>query len=92
MALNTLNVASPKPLVASGNVKNSSGALLGIFVSAATGTPTITVYDDAGVGTTTKIVDTFIPIAGTWYPMPFTVQNGVNVVLGATVSCTVSVL
>lgn len=72
-----------------GNVAPNCAALLGIFVSAASATPTITVYDDHATGTTTKIVDTFTPVAGTYYKLPFRALKGLNVVLGGTVSCTV---
>lgn len=90
MSIGNLNVASPKQIAASANVKAGQGAMLGIFVSAASATPTITVYDDAAAGTATKIVDTFTPVAGTWYPLPFTFGTGLNIVLGGTVSATVS--
>lgn len=81
-----------KQISASGNVKSGSGGMLGIFVSAASGTPTITIYDDAGTGTTSKLVDTFTPVAGTWYPLPFGFSAGLNVVLGGTVSATVGLI
>lgn len=84
--------AGYKQVSASGNVWSQSAALEGIFVSAASATPTITVYDDSATGTTTKIVDTFTPVAGTWYPLPFYALKGINVVLGGTVSCTVGFL
>lgn len=74
---------------ASGNVCKGPAALEGIFVSAASTTPTITVYDDAGTGTGTKIVDTFTPTAGQFYPLPFRALKGLNVVISGTVSCTV---
>jgi hypothetical protein len=79
-----------KALAASANVKASDGLLGGIFVSAASGSPTITIYDDAGTGTTTTIVAQFTPAAGTWYPMPFAFSKGLNVVFGGTVSATVA--
>lgn len=78
-----------KQIAASGNVWSGNVLLRGIFVSAATATPTITVYDDPSTGTTTKLVDTFTPVAGTFYPLPFHAKNGLNVVIGGTVSCTV---
>lgn len=71
-------------------VRVKPGQLLGIFVSAASGGPTITVYDDAAAGTTKKIVDTFTPTAGQFYPLPFAFLNGLYIVLGGTVSCTVA--
>lgn len=88
--IGALSIGQPKLVTASGNVRASQGALIGIWVSAASATPTITVYDDAATGTTTKIVDTFTPVAATWYPLPFGVANGINVVIGGTVSATVS--
>jgi len=87
-----MNPAAPaytyKQIIASGNVCANDGILGGIFVSAASNTPTITVYDDAGTGTTTKMVDTFTPVVG-WNPMPFAFSKGLNVVIGGTVSASV---
>lgn len=80
---------SYKQINASGNVCANDGVMGGIFVSAASATPTITVYDDSAAGTTTKIVDTFTPVAGTFYPLPFAFSKGLNVVIGGTVSATV---
>lgn len=74
----------------SANVFKGKARLAGIFVSAASSTPTITVYDDPSTGTGTKIVDTFTPAAATWYALPFAAGAGLNVVLGGTVSCTVA--
>lgn len=74
---------------ASGNVCPKSCALLGIFVAAASATPTITIYDDAGTGTSVPMVTVFTPVAGTYYKLPFRALNGINVVVGGTVSCTV---
>jgi hypothetical protein len=79
---------TPKQITASGNVCANDGILGGIFVSQASNTPTITVYDDAGTGTTKKLVDTFAPVAGQWYPLPFAFSNGLNVVISGTVSAT----
>lgn len=69
-------------------IKTGAGVTAGIFVSAASATPTITVYDDTG--TTTKIVDTFTPVAATWYTLPFAFGTGLRVVISGTVSCSVS--
>lgn len=82
--------AGYKQLAASANVWPKEAALHGIFVSAASATPTITVYDDSGTGTTTKIVDTFTPVAAAFYPLPFRALNGLYVVISGTVSCTVA--
>ena len=84
MAGTTLNAGAYKQISATGNVAPIPGVLLGIFVSS-----TITVYDSATTTTTTKIVDTFTPAAGTYYQFPVGTQNGIYVVLGGTVSATV---
>lgn len=89
MAIGALNAGSYKQITATGNVSPISGVILGIFVSSASSTPTITVYDSATTTTTTKIVDTFTPSAGTYYQFPVGTQNGIYVVLGGTVSATV---
>lgn len=75
-------------IAASGNVYKGSAALLGIFVSSAS-SGTITVYDDPATGTTKTMVATFTVAAGTYYKLPFRAQQGLNIVLGGTVSCTV---
>lgn len=77
-------------IAASGNVYAQPAALHGIFVSSASATPTITVYDDAATGTAKKMVDTFTPVAGQFYPLPFRALKGLNVVISGTVSCTVA--
>lgn len=89
MSTSVLNTGSYKQISASGNVSPQPGSLLGIFVSAASATPTITVYDSAATATATKIVDTFTPVAATWYFLPFGTTAGINVVIGGTVSATV---
>lgn len=92
MSIGNAPFVSGRQISASANLRSTSGGMLGIFVSAASATPTITIYDDASTGTTTKLVDTFTPVAGTWYPLPFAFANGLNVVLGGTVSATVGLI
>jgi hypothetical protein len=92
MSANVTAVGGYRQLSASANIAVGARDILGIFVSAASGSPSITVYDDSGTGTTTKVIDTFTPVAATWYPMPFSVDNGINIVIGGTVSATVSYL
>ena len=84
-------VFAPKNISASANVIPRSGSIIGIFVASASGSPTIAVYDSATTTTTTIIVNTFTPIAGTFYPMPFSFTNGCYVAIGGTVDCTVGV-
>lgn len=89
MSITNLPVGGYKQISATGNVSALPCNLVGIFVSAATTTPTITVYDDAATGTTTKIVDVFTPVASTWYALPISTSKGLYVVLSGTVSATV---
>ena len=78
-----------KQLLATANVSAYPCKLVGIFVSAASATPTITVYDSATTTTTAKVVDTFTPAAATWYTIPAATAAGLYVVIGGTVSATV---
>lgn len=89
MAGTTLNAGAYKAIAASSNIAPMPAVMLGIFVSAASSTPTITVYDSATTTTTTKIVDTFTPVAGTWYNIPVAATTGLYVAIGGTVKATV---
>jgi hypothetical protein len=73
-------------------VKNSAGKLKGIMVTAASSTPTITVYDASVVATSRPIMKVFTPTASTQYYFGtdgifFT--NGLYIVISGTVSATV---
>jgi len=79
-------------ITATANIKPMAGKLKGIFVSAASGTPTITVYDAAAATTTDTILGVFTPVAATSYILPLEgayAKNGIYVVIGGTVSATV---
>jgi hypothetical protein len=79
-------------ITASANIKPMAGKLKGIFVSAASGTPTITVYDSAAATTTDIILNTFTPVGATSYVLPLEgayAKNGIYVVIGGTVNATV---
>lgn len=89
MAGTAYHIGAYKQIAATSNCAARSCHLIGMFISSASNTPTITVYDDSGSGTATKLVDTFTPVSSTWYPMPFEAINGVNVVITGTISCTV---
>lgn len=86
-------MANYKQISASANIKPMAGKLKGIFVSAASGTPTITVYDSAATSASDpKILDTFTPAAATSYVLPLDgafAKNGLYVVIGGTVSATI---
>lgn len=77
---------------ATGNVVTGQVLLGGIFVSAASGSPLITIYDDAATGTSTPVVTVFTPVAATWYSLPFLLRSGLYIVIGGTVSATVGYL
>jgi hypothetical protein len=79
-------------ITASTNIKPMAGKLKGIFVSAASSTPTIAVYDSAAATTTDVILDTFTPVAATSYLLPLDgayAKNGIYVAIGGTVKATV---
>lgn len=78
-----------KYITATGNISAYPCKTVGIFVSTATATPTITVYDSATTTTTDKIINTFTPTAGTWYTIPVSTSAGLYVVIGGTVTATV---
>jgi hypothetical protein len=80
-------------IAATTNLKNSAGKLKGIFVSAASATPTITIYDSSTTTTTKTIISVFTPTAATMYPlMPseggIFFSNGLYVSISGTVSAT----
>lgn len=83
--------SAPKQISTSGNIAPRACSIAGVFCSSST-SGTLTIYDDASTGTTTKVVDTFSLTAGTWYPLPFSVASGVNVVIGGTASVTVGLV
>lgn len=76
-------------LAATGSIKTGPTKLGGIFVTAASVTPTIKIYDSPDTSGNV-VVNTFTPVAGTWYPLPFNLNVGCNVVIGGTVACTVA--
>jgi hypothetical protein len=79
-------------ITASANIKPMAGKLKGIFVSAASSTPTIAVYDSAAATTTNIILNTFTPVGATSYMLPLDgayAKNGIYVVIGGTVNATV---
>lgn len=77
---------------ASANIKPMAGKLKGIFVSSASATPTITVYDSAATTTTQTILGVFTPTAATSYILPLDgayAKNGLYVVISGTVTATI---
>ena len=79
-------------LTATASVKPMAGILKGIFVSAASSTPTITVYDSSASSASDPVIlATFTPVAGTNYNFfdGIYANKGLYVVISGTVSCTV---
>jgi hypothetical protein len=79
-------------ITATKQIKVGQGKLKGIFVSAASGTPTITIYD-VQTGTATTMVGVFTPVAATYYPFGqydgAFFNQGLNVAISGTVAATV---
>lgn len=74
-------------LSASANVKNGPGQLLGIFV-ASTSAGTLKLWDST-TAAGTVIVNTFTPLAATFYPIPACFVNGLFVTITGTIDYTV---
>ena len=89
MSVTNLNVGGYHQITATGNIVPYSTSMLGIFVSAASATPTITIYDSATTTTSTTVVSVFTPVSATWYPIPVSVGAGLYIVISGTVSATV---
>lgn len=69
-------------------IKTGYGLLGGIFVSAASATPTITIYDNT-TAVAPKIIDVFTPVAATKYSFDTIFNTALSVVISGTVSCTI---
>ena len=80
-------------ITATTQIKRDAGKLNGIFVSSASGTPTITVYDSSASSASDPVViATFTPTANTnhnFFQGLYT-NKGIYVVIGGTVSATIS--
>ena len=80
-----------KVISATGNVTPIQGDLVGIWVSSASATPTITIYDSALKSDQDPIVlATFTPVAATAFNFfdGLYLSRGMYVVIGGTVSAT----
>ena len=73
---------------ASALIRTGPAKLLGIFVASASSSPTIKVWDAVSAAAPI-VVNTFVPSAGVFYPMPCKLQTGLYVTIGGTVDCTV---
>lgn len=78
---------------ATSQVKPAAGKLNGIFVSSASGTPTITVYDSfASSASDPVVIATFTPTANTMHNFfqGLYFNKGLYIVIGGTVAATIS--
>lgn len=75
-------------LSASALITTGKGKLLGIFVASASASPTLKCWDQTSAAAPI-LVNTFTPIAGTFYPIPGNFDNGLYVTIGGTLDCTV---
>lgn len=83
-------MANYKVMSADGVVKSSAGKLKGFFCSAASATPSLKLWDNGTAGSGTALIDTFTPVAGTYYgPMDMYFNNGLYVDVTNTVTITV---
>ena len=64
-----------------------AGALLGIFVASASGSPSIKLWDNTSAAAPI-LVNTFTPVAATWYAIPAQFKTGLYISIGGTVDCT----
>lgn len=77
-------------LTASAVAMNGPGYLVGIWVSSASATPTIKVWDNTA-GSGTVIANTFTPVGANFYRIPARLKTGCFVTISGTVDCTVFV-
>jgi len=80
-------------ITATAQIKPAAGKINGIFVSSASSTPTITVYDSAVSSASDPVVlATFTPTANTMHNFfqGLYTNKGIYVVIGGTVSATIS--
>ncbi len=75
---------NPTNITSTTTIRTGSGGLLGIFVASVSGSPTLKVSDGS-----TTMVNTFTPVAATFYPMPGRFTTSLVVTVGATLDCTV---
>ena len=77
-----LNFTSTQTLTPTATVLQN-GIICGIFVASCSATPTLKVADTVGT-----IVNTFTPIAGTFYPMPCMFSGTLTITVGGTIDAT----
>lgn len=88
MAEHVTETGSYLNLSASASVVAGACDLIGIFVASASGSPTIKVWDSL-TAAAPILVNTFVPSAASFYPIPAYCGTGIYVTIGGTVDCTV---
>lgn len=87
--MNIVNeTGSYKNTTASVAVAGNAANLMGVWVSSASATPTIKIWDNSAASGAI-VANTFTPVAGSFYPIPATCVNGIYITIGGTVDCTV---
>lgn len=81
------SAASYANITSSSLVTRGPGKLLGVFVAIATATPTLKIWDQTSAATPV-LVNTFTPVAGTFYRIPARYKNGLFATISGTVDCT----
>jgi hypothetical protein len=84
MSLSVTQAQNYKNLTATGTVYTGTCGMFGIFVASASSTPTIKISDGSAT-----VVNTFTPVAATFYTIPARVNTSLVVTIGGTVDCTV---
>lgn len=87
MALVT-EVGSYENITSSTLIYTGPCQLMGIWVSSASATPTIKVWDQTSAAAPI-VANTFIPVGPGYYPIPVSCVNGLYVTISGTVDCTV---
>ena len=80
MATQFATVGSPITVSASGIAWNGPGSLIGLFCNS-TSSGTIILYDNTAASGQV-IAGTLTPTAGTYYPMPASLANGIYATVG----------
>ncbi len=86
--ITVLEVGHPTRLTGSALVRTGAGRVMGVIVAAATGTPTMTLWDNTSAAGT-QMTGAIPLIAGQYYPLGMRFATGLYVQLGGTVDCTV---
>jgi hypothetical protein len=84
---NVQEIYSYAPFAATGVVKGAPCVLAGILVSSSTG-GTIAVYDSATAGVSNPVVAAMPVVAGSYYPIPVGLGNGLYIVVGGALTAT----